>query len=369
VTCAALGPELLVSLDPRTRLHLRDERGDLQALLRLLREGSRTVDELIRVMTAHRPGVRAGDVQATVDQLEQLGWLENASAPTILTDRQRERYHSNLAFLDAFTTLDLTREMLQQRLIDAHVVVLGAGGLGSCVLQSLAGFGVGRLTVLDHDVVELRNFARQFTYFPEQVGQPKVERVADWLRAFHPEAEVTSVHARIGGPDDVSALLDGVDLLVSAIDTPDEIDLWVNQACVGAGVPFIRAGLAYVQGLYWSVDPGRSACRYCLELHRNRLATSVDFDVAASTVVLQAPSINRGIGPVAQVLGGLTALEAMRYLTRMTEPISAGSYRLIDFDRFCDTEADPWPADPTCPVCAGAPRRRALEQPSGQDVA
>jgi molybdopterin/thiamine biosynthesis adenylyltransferase len=185
-----------------------------------------------------------------------------------------------------------------------------------------------------------------------------VDRVADWLRAFHPDAIVRSIQTKINGPDDVTRLLDGADLLLSAIDTPDEIDLWVNQACVSAGVPFIRAGLAYVRGVYWSVDPGASACRFCLELYRHGLAAGVDSAVARGERVLRARRVNRGIGPVAQVLGGLAALEAVRYLTGIAAPVSAGRYQLIDFAETADTDSDAWPADPSCPVCATAPARR-----------
>jgi molybdopterin/thiamine biosynthesis adenylyltransferase len=251
--------------------------------------------------------------------------------------------------------LDVHREVIQRKLIDSHVVVLGAGGLGSCVLQSLAGFGVGRLTILDHDVVELRNFARQFTYFPEQIGQPKVQRVADWLRAFHPAAVVVPVHTLVQEPDDVRAVLAGADLVVSVIDTPDAVDLWVNEACVGAGVPFIRAGLAYVQGVYWSVDPGRSACRQCLELYRERLAEGPDAAVVSGELFLEAPRVNRGIGPVAQILGGLTALESVRYLTGIAAPVSAGRYQLVDFSGAAEITTDPWPRADSCPICATAP--------------
>lgn len=359
ITAASTGDGLLISLDPRHRVEIADPHGDVRALITLLAEGGRTVEELATCLSHDGRLVTPADARAALAQLDDLGWLEDAGAPPVLNETERDRFHSNLAFFDAYTRLDQGREHVQRRLTEATVVVLGAGGLGSAVLQSLAGFGVGRLTVLDHDVVELRNFARQFTYFPDQIGQPKVECVADWLRAFHPDAAVTPVHAVVRGPDDVAALLDGADLLVSAIDTPDAVDLWVNAACVPAGVPFIRAGLAYVQGLYWSVDPGRSACRHCLELHRARLANGIDAAVAGARPLVQAPPVNRGIGPVAQVLGGLTALEAVRYLTGIAAPISAGTYRLIDFDGDCSTSSDAWPADPDCPVCASAPARRA----------
>jgi molybdopterin-synthase adenylyltransferase len=214
--------------------------------------------------------------------------------------------------------------------------------------------------------VELRNFARQFTYTEAEVGSPKAERVAEWLTAFDPTLRVEAFRRRVELPDDVAAILAGSalsarpDLVVSAIDEPDEVDRWVNQACVAAGVPFVRGGLAYTQGLYWSVDPGRSACRECLERHRARLADGIDREVVDRPRVLVQDRVNRAIGPVTSVLGGLVALEAMRFLTGLSEPVALGRYQLVDFAGDGHTSTDAWPADPDCPVCATAPVRRSL---------
>jgi molybdopterin-synthase adenylyltransferase len=361
VNCVADGESLLVSLDPRTRIELADPTGMIRALLVLLREGVRTPAELCAALTKRWPEAEQSDVDESLTSLDGLGWLEDAAAPSLLDDYQRERYFSNLAFFDAFTTLDRGREEIQRRLIDSHVVVLGAGGLGSSVIQNLVGLGVGRLSLLDFDTVELQNFARQFTYTEAQRGLPKVEQVAKWVRAFDSNVEVTAVNARVDGPDDVRALLPGADLVVSAIDDPDAVDLWVNAACVGAGVPFIRGGLAYTQGLYWSVDPGRSPCRECLELHRAELGRGVDLPLLTWERVLQSERVNRGIGPVAQLLGSLVAMEALRYLTGIVEPVSAGRYQLVDFSGDCSTSTDPWPRDPECSVCATAPVRSGVQ--------
>jgi molybdopterin/thiamine biosynthesis adenylyltransferase len=357
--CVAEEGTLLLSLDPRTRIELADPTGQVRALLVLLREGVRSPAELRAALAERWPAIEQREVDEALAMLDELGWLEDAVAPARLSDYERERYFSNLAFFDAFTSLGRDREEIQQRLRRAHVVVLGAGGLGSSVLQNLAGLGVARLTLLDFDAVELRNFSRQFVYTEAQLGRPKVEQVAAWLAAFDPRIDVTAVNARVEGPDDVCALLPGADLLVSAIDDPDEVDLWVNEACVGAGVPFIRGGLAYMQGLYWSVDPGRSACRHCLELYRGGLEHGVDRPVVTWERVLRSERVNRGIGPVAQMLGSLVAMEALRYLTGVAAPVSAGAYRLVDFSGDCSISADPWPADPACSVCAAAPAAKA----------
>jgi molybdopterin/thiamine biosynthesis adenylyltransferase len=357
VNCIADGETLLLSLDPRTRVELADPTGQVRALLVLLREGTRTAKELHGALTPRWPHTRQSDVDEALGLLDGLGWLENAGAPRSLTDYERERYFSNLAFFDAFTTLRRGREEIQRELTERRVVVLGAGGLGSSALMNLAGLGIRRLTLLDADVVELRNFARQFTYTESQLGKLKVEQVAEWLRAFDSSIDANPVHRRVTGPDDVRALLPDTDLLISAIDEPDEVDLWVNEACVGAGVPFIRGGLAYMQGLYWSVNPGLSACRHCLELFRAGLGEDIDLPLLTWERVLRSERVNRAIGPVAQMLGSLVAMEALRYLAGIAPPVSAGMYRLVDFSGDASTSVDAWPRDPSCPVCATAPTR------------
>lgn len=364
LNCLRGDGELLVSRDPKVRVRLADPDGRILALLRLLQDGSRTPAEVTRALQQTWPATSHADVTAALARLDRLGWLEGAAGRSSLTARERERYASNLAFFGAFSTLETPREEYQERLRDAHVLVLGAGGLGSAALMNLAGLGVGALTVVDQDLVELRNFARQFTYTEGDIGLPKADRVADWLRAFDPSLRVESLRRRVESTGDVedlllwaSAVQGPVDLVVSAIDEPDEVDLWVNRACVGLGVPFIRGGLAYTQGLYWSVDPGRSPCRECLELHRASLATGIDAETVTWPRVLRMERPNRAIGPVAQVLGGQVAMEALRYLTGLVAPVSAGRYQLTDFATDCGTSSDPWPQADDCPVCATAPSR------------
>jgi len=358
--CFAKDGRLVVSIDPRQRVELTDDDGHTQALLQLLAEGSRDVDGLVAALADRQPAITADEVERALSTLDDLGWLENAAtAKPVLTDRQRERYFSNLAFFDGFTSLDRSREEIQDQLLSAHVLVLGVCGLGSAVVQHLVGLGVRRLTLVDFDTVDVRNFARQFTYTPDQIGQPKVDHVAAWVRAFDPAVEVTAVNRLVTGPEMITELLGGIDVVVSAIDQPDDIDLQVNRACVAAGVPFIRGGLAYLQGLYWSVDPGRSACRQCLEIFRDRQVETGHR--AAETLdwpqLLRQERVNRAIGPVAGMLGALVAMEALRYLTGIMPPVAAGTYQLIDFTGDCRITTEAWAKVADCPVCAGAPER------------
>lgn len=364
LNCLSGEGQLLVSFDPKVRVRLADPDGRVLALLQLLREGTRDVEALVEDLRAGWASTTAAEVTDALASLDRLGWLENPEPASSFGEIDESRYASNLAFFDAFSSLSRSGRDVQARLRKAHVLVLGAGGLGSAVLMNLAGLGVGTLTVVDQDVIELRNFARQFTYLPTEIGQPKAERVAAWLRAFDPALTVHSSRQRIQAPEQVTDLLhqdtagDLVDFVVSAIDEPDDIDRWVNQACVTAGVPFVRGGLAHTQGLYWSVDPGRSPCRECLERHRARLAHGMDRETVSWPRVIRQDRVNRAIGPVAGLLGAMLAMEAMRYLTDLTPPVAAGRYQLIDFASDCGTSSDPWVADPDCPICAAAPTRR-----------
>jgi molybdopterin-synthase adenylyltransferase len=349
--CGSRGDQLAVSIDQRRVVELSDPDGRVRRLLELLTEGNRAPEVI-----ACELGVSQAEISAAIDSLDELGWLEDAGAEAALDDVVRERHFSNLAFLDGFSSLARTSVSMQRKVLDAHVVVLGVGGLGSGVAQHLAGLGVGRLTLLDFDQVESRNFARQFTYTPAQLGLSKVDQVAAWVAAFEPGTIVRAVHQRVTGPDVVAGLLPGADLVVAAIDTPVEVDQWVNQACVAAGVPYIRGGLTYLRGFYWSVDPGRSACKQCLETFRAR---QVDRDGAAAVStwpkVLEPDRVNRANGPIAGVLAGLVGMEALRYLTGFVSPVSAGAYQLVDFTSACETSAEAWPRDPGCRVCATAP--------------
>lgn len=362
LTCVAEGSRVVVSVDPLKRVELTDPTGSVLALLRLLAEGTRDAAGLAAELTATGAAVTIEEVQASLDSLDELGWLEDAAAESLLTEHERERHFSNLGFFEGFTSLSRSRESIQARLRASHVLVLGVGGLGSAAAQNLVGLGVGRLTLLDYDTVELRNFARQFLYSAAQIGRPKVELAAQWVRAFDPDVRVTALQREVTGPETVAPLLAGVDFVIQAIDTPAEVDLWVNAACVGAGVPFVRGGLGHLQGVYWSVDPGRSACRQCLDSYRTRAAA--EDEVQTWQPIIERETFNRGIGPVATMLGSLMAMEALRYLTGILAPVAAGTYQLIDFSSDCHISTERWPRDPHCPVCAGLVPGRHAQAPA-----
>ncbi len=240
------------------------------------------------------------------------------------------------------------------RLGSARVLLLGVGGLGSNVLQNLAGLGIGHLTLVDRDLVEPRNFARQFVYRRSDIGRPKVERAAEWVREFDPGIEVETLVRDITCADDVAALIDHTspDLVVSGVDSPPEsIDRWVNAACVRRRVPYIRGGMSVTEGVIWSVVPGLTACYAC---GRDAAVKSDDarqretWDQMHRAAV---PRVNRGIGPVATLLGGMVSMEVTRLLLGYAPPAYAGGLAVIDLRDGCRLDVSMGAPNPDCEVC------------------
>ncbi len=350
---------LVVVCDPSRQIELSDPDGHAEALLTALAAGPQALPELRQRLAEAGVEVDLAELGDAVAALDSVRLLEDADDPAPVPAAPEGRYFSNLAFFELFASLETSRLEFQRRLGTAHVLQLGTGGLGSNVLQSLAGLGVGRLTLLDHDLVEPRNFARQFLYRQADVGRSKVRRAVDWVREFDPRVDVAAVERRVGEPADVADLLGGVDLVVSGIDQPDNVDTLVNDACVSAGVPWVRGGMVGSELVYFSVDPGRTPCYACWRKQVDEEASVPEAGAVAMRLASGRSRVNRAIGPAAALVGSLVAFEALRYLTGYEPPYAAGANVYVDVAGGCQQRREPWPQDPGCALCGRARERLA----------
>jgi molybdopterin/thiamine biosynthesis adenylyltransferase len=171
------------------------------------------------------------------------------------------RYSRQLGFLGMLSS---NPEAIQARIGNAHVLILGAGAVGSHVLWNLAAMGVGHLTVVDFDVVEETNLNRQLMYTPEDIGELKADVLCAKMRTFNPALEINAVKLKIQSEEDIANLLPGCDLVVKAIDTPEQSTAWLNKACVASGIPFVTGGFLDYVGVVGPIYvPGRSLCADC----------------------------------------------------------------------------------------------------------
>lgn len=224
----------------------------------------------------------------------------------------------------------------QNRLAQAHVLIMGLGGLGCPAATYLAAAGVGRLTLADPDTVELTNLQRQFLYSADHQGAPKAQVAQAALRTLNPEIHVTSVCARLTGNE----LLHQVAQADVVLDATDNLDsrLAINAACQRAATVLVSAAATGLSGQLAVFDPNipGAPCYRCL------------YDEATITALTCAES---GIlGPVVGTLGTLQALETIKLIAGLGSTLQG---RLLVFDgATLDWQKLTLTADPHCPVCA-----------------
>jgi adenylyltransferase/sulfurtransferase len=193
----------------------------------------------------------------------------------------------------------------QLRLRGSAVAVVGAGGLGSPALLYLASAGVGRITVIDDDVVALDNLARQVLYATSDVGRPKAAAAAARLRELNPEVAVTSVEQHVDAASAITVLA-GHDVVLEGSDN-FATKLAINDACVGLAIPAVIGGVLRFEGQVMTVLPGQ-ACYRCL----------VGEEPAPG--LIPTCSAAGVLGAVAGTVGALQASEALRLILGTGEP-------------------------------------------------
>ncbi len=152
-------------------------------------------------------------------------------------------------------------EECQKKLKESHVVIVGMGGLGCASAIYLTAAGVGRITIIDFDVVELSNLNRQALYWEEEIGEKKVFVAQRKLSKLNPQTEIIPVFAKVK-EDNISQLMTGAHVVLDGLDN-FSTRLIVNSACVRHKIPFIYGGVSRFRGLVTTIIPEETACLAC----------------------------------------------------------------------------------------------------------
>ncbi|WP_407351523.1 molybdopterin-synthase adenylyltransferase MoeB [Luteimonas sp. R10] len=228
----------------------------------------------------------------------------------------------------------------QRRLQQAHVLLLGAGGLGSPAAYYLAAAGVGSLRIADDDVVDRSNLQRQILHAEDRIGTAKVASAAATLNALNPRTRIDAVAERVTSAN-VERLLEGVDVVIDGADN-FPVRYLLNDACVKLGKPLVYGAVHRFEGQASVFDAGRrrgqAPCYRCL--------------FPEPPPPEAAPNCAEAgvLGILPGVIGLIQATEAIKLLLGLGDPLSG---RLLHFDalamRFRETRLAP---DPDCPLCA-----------------
>lgn len=233
----------------------------------------------------------------------------------------------------------------QAALAAAHVVLVGCGGIGSPALQYLAAAGIGRLTLVDDDTVDVSNLQRQTIYTPSDIGRPKAEAAADWVRRFDVGLQVDTVVARVGG-DNAGRILAGADLVLDGCDN-FATRLAVSDSCVAQGIALTSAAIGRFQGQVANFAGHREghACYRCFV---GDAFDNQDCDTCAADGVL---------GAMVGLVGTFAAMHAIRALldghASFGDP-QFGTLHLID-GLAPAMRSLRIARDPQCPACHAQP--------------
>lgn len=253
---------------------------------------------------------------------------EPSGAPSPLRPEQAERYARHLS-------LPLVGPSGQRVLLDSRVLVVGAGGLGAPVLQYLAAAGVGAITVVDEDEVQLSNLQRQVIHGTTDLGQPKVDSARRSLAEINPDVQVTAVRERLDAANVVQLCADH-DLVVDATDNFSTRFL-LNDACVLLGLPLVWAAINQFDGQLTVWSPGEGPCLRCL------------FPVAPDPSAVPSCAAAGVLGVLPGLLGVAQASEALKLLLGIGRPLIG---RLAIFDALAfEWSQIPIAANPECAVC------------------
>ena len=225
----------------------------------------------------------------------------------------------------------------QHKLLAASALVIGAGGLGSPAALYLASAGVGRITLVDDDDVDLTNLQRQILHTTARVGQPKAESGRDALLQLNPEIEVIALRERA---DDarLSELVSGATVVLDCSDNFATRHA-VNRACVAHKVPLVSGAVIRFDGQISVFDTRRddSPCYSCLFPQDGKFE-----DVACSTMGVFAPLVG--------VIGAMQAAEALKLVMGVGTSL-AGRLLLLD-GREMEWTSIALARNPACPLCA-----------------
>ena len=250
---------------------------------------------------------------------------------TDLSDDELERYARHIV-------LPQVGGVGQRRLKAASIAVVGAGGIGSAVLPALAGAGVGRLAIIDDDIVDRTNLQRQPIFRDDQIGQPKAVLASEFVRNLNPYVEADAVQQRLTA-ENAERLLSGHDLVLDGCDN-FATRLVVGDTLTRLRIPLVSAAAVQFQGQV-GLFRGWEADKPCYRCFVGDAFDSDDCDTCAEQGVL---------GALTATVGGFAVLMAIRAIVGIGEDV-AGSLFLFD-GAALDWRKIRLPKDPNCRTCS-----------------
>lgn len=253
---------------------------------------------------------------------------------TALTDAQLDKYARHIVLKDIGGAG-------QKKLLDAHVLIIGSGGIGCPAIQYLSAAGTGTLTIIDDDIVSLSNLQRQILFTDDDVGQPKVDIAANVARKINPDIVVNKINQRLTAQhlsDHGAAFLDSVDVIIDGSDNY-QTRLLVSDLSIRHQIPLVSAAIGQFQGQLGTFR-GWEADKPCYRCFVGDALDPDDCDNCSEVGVL---------GAMVGLMGSFAAMEAIRVVTGFGDD-PAGRLQLFDGLKPSMRSLN-LPKDPACSSC------------------
>lgn len=250
---------------------------------------------------------------------------------TELNDDELERYARQIV-------LPQVGGVGQRRLKQSSIAIVGAGGIGSPLIPSLAGAGTGRLTIIDDDIVDRSNLQRQPLFRDDQVGHPKAQLAADFVRALNPHVQILAIQERLTA-ENAESTFGGHDLVIDGSDN-FATRLTVSDTLTRLQIPLVSAAAVQFQGQV-ALFRGWEAEKPCYRCFVGDAFDADDCDTCAEQGVL---------GALTATIGSFASLMAIRAIVGIGDDV-AGSLFLFDGARL-DWRRIRLPKDPNCRTCS-----------------
>ena len=281
----------------------------------------------------------SGGMQTTLKDGDEVYMLPAVAGGSELSKKDLERYSRQVM-------LEEIGYEGQLKLRSAKVCVVGIGGLGNPIATRLVAMGIGKIRIVDRDVIELSNLHRQTMFDESDIGQVKVESAAKKLGKMNPDVEIEALPVSV---NDYTAfdLVEGCDVVIDALDSVNA-RYSLNKACVAKQIPFVTGAAVGVSGQAFTILPKQSACYHCL-------FPALDEDSMPTCSI-------EGVHPsILSIIGGIEVAEAVKIITgkkpNLADRILHVDLETLDFVSTRTSRVE------ECPVCGtGKPEVASKEE-------
>ncbi|MBS0938083.1 HesA/MoeB/ThiF family protein [Lactiplantibacillus plantarum] len=332
-----------------------DPDGAVTQLFKLI-NGKNTIKAISLAIQKSYPQYNTEDIMELINDLNKEHYIEGLShiGSKTLDNYALKRYHRNINFFSSYIDLDQNKYLVEKKIQNTRIGILGLGGLGSHIVYDLAGLGFGYIHAVDFDTVDLTNLNRQILYNENDIGKEKGLLAKKRITDFNSHVQFNYTRKKISSSQDLIDIFNDVDLLICVADRPKyQLAQWINEAIIELNIPLFCAGLEAHRAMHYTIIPHITGCIQCWR-NETKNDNPVTELFLSEKKRKNLTGDNTAIFPLVSTITGHLCVEILKYVTKIGQLNSAGKLVSVDFDTMQSSVSEEWLPDPKCTICGGA---------------